>query len=406
MNAEAFGRIDLEEVFRGYPKQALSAGIRFGISIMTDPVPDTSSVQETTGLFTSVHLTTNGKSIKTINAHAADSIKRIYLMLPSTIHFKESNSALSSSLHLLTDSRLFSLDSLDLTHPDSCYSELLNIIGSRMQDFPKSMITITSAYVSSESEGIAQSRIDLVINYLENTWHIASIRIKVKLRLTAGIYPYINFTDVSKILSPLIAEYREHGFEVSSINVSRFISSQAGVKTWSVLVINAGNVLAHYSSDDSSAENQPITMLSANRNEGQFKKIITQLHVIDNRGQSKDAFDTLTVTIPSSNTGIDSTVEEIFVILSDSSQNTNQWSTPVREEIMRVIDSKSIVRLQPLTRNNSESIQTIGAHFLSSIAQIKETAKQFEIVNMPYFSTVLNNDWKMLDNAFILFVTK
>jgi len=405
LNTEAIARIDIGEMLRGYAKQALSIELRFGISITTDPphnnrVPEPQNIMPAPSpqaqLSASVHFTTNEKSIRQITAQNIDTTFRQYLMLPSVLYYANNE----KGLPLAGDMHTLSLEEIGKRSANETYKNILPIIGSRMNDFPESKLTLSSAPLPQESEDITDQRIQQITSYLKNTWKIPETRIKIKYLRSNTSLPFIEFTDDSKILSPLITEHKERGLAVAPLGLSRFISSEAGVRSWFVKVTDGSHTVAEFSSEDSLAGRSPITTLSSDEH-GLSKRIIATFHVTDNNGQSRDAFDTLLVILGSA-TNAENVTKEVFVLLQDSSQNSLAWINPLREKISQSITPASRILFQPLFSSGKQSIHTTAGQFLSNQTLSIKFSPHIEITGIPFLNSVEVQSLGQLQNAFVI----
>ena len=369
-NIETYGKIDLGEIFRGYAKQALSSGIRLGVSFSIDtisvPAPPL-PIPETAVLLTSVHFTTNGKSIKTIIAHPMDTISTFYHMLPSRIYFETGRDLLRSS-------------------------SFLDIIGKRMHDMSESELQISSSSLNAESDERAIKRALHIEEYLDSAWEIPRSRIRISTIHTQE-RSYCELSDNSKILSPVTDEITQRSLAVSSISLSRFISSQAGIRLWRASIRDDNKVIARFSSEDSLSADDPVLTLPDND-----KVLFAELHVTDNLGQTHEAFDTLEIRLANDETPL-YLRKDVFLLLPDSSENSKKWIVPLQEKISQIISEKSIVCFQPLRQEDAQFIQSIAGKFLSEL-KLNPVAK-VEIITVPY-KVGTSDLWKNVENAFVV----
>jgi hypothetical protein len=375
INAEVYGRVDLTEALRGHAGEALSIGIRLGVSFSIDPAalaaPPSTFVSENASLFASIHFTTNGKSIKSITARIVDTTSTSYQMLPSKVIFEPGSNLLRSQV-------------------------LLDIIGKRMQDMPESELHISSAYSVYETDELALNRTERIEAYLDTAWKISRTRIK-KSVVHSQKLSYCELSDNSKILSPIVNEVTEQSFSVSPISLSRFISSQAGVRSWQGTIRDENNIIAQFSSEDSVSGDNPVQTLPV-----KDKILYTKLHVTDNYGQIREASDTLIIKVANVEAH-PITFRYIFLLLPDSSENSIKWMVPLEEKISQLVSEKSVVRFQPLFPEGSKSIQLIAGRLLSAL-QLNPAAK-IEIITAVQETWKNYPLWKDEKEAFIITIS-
>ncbi|MDP4220520.1 MAG: hypothetical protein Q8916_14280 [Bacteroidota bacterium] len=391
VNTEAFASVDLGELARGFAKQSLSAGIRIGFSIATD-APQPAQAPHDLGvpaLTTSVHFTTNGRSIRSVIAHSVDTITTSYEMLPAVITLQSGSADLPSGLHAVSHPFQFDLTSVEA---GSARYELLNIIGKRMQEMPESSLTI----IAEPAERLAGA----IEQYLRNTWQIQGARIKHSSE--RGSSGSCILSDNGKLLSPVVREVSERTLSIPPIGLSRFISSEAGVRSWNATIRDGEKVIVHFSGEDSSAEDEMVRTLQLGSNDAGKKLLIADLHVTDVHGSVKQAFDTLEVRLPLLTENPIIVRKDIFVLLADSTANSLAWITPLKEKITRIICRRSIIRIQPFSASALGSIRQLAGKFLSELKLAEEPESKIEIISTPFLNSKQDTTSSSFESAFVV----
>jgi hypothetical protein len=411
MNIESFAQIDLQEIISGFPKQSANLGLRLSIGFNTRPMqeqqppPDISPTVLHPPLMASIHFTTNDPVVRQVRGQAEDTIFRRYLALPSIMYFDEDSIGFPAYQHQSDGRDKFDIAALDSISPVECYNHLLDIIGKRMQGLPNSEMTITSYSIVNEPIELPKARTINIKDYLRKLYGIQDDRFLVRVERTAHPKPYIEFSDNSKLLSPLISEREERSLLIPPIGLPHFISSEAGIKFWSINVMDGSRSVAYFSSEDSLAASQPLSILTLPAANNAETKLIAQLHVLDNTGQSKDVYDSISIIESFLKSTSSPVTQEKFILFSDSSKNSTVWNNVLVEKISSIIGSASTVQLQPLYGSGSATIHTSAGNFLRSLKLGNQSAHQIEIIPLPLLSSTPDRNWKMLDNAVVVTIT-
>ena len=117
-----------------------------------------------------------------------DYIRTQYRPLLNYIFFDSGSAEIPGRYHSLTSAEAKKYDFKKFNDYETLplYYEILNIIGSRMHEYPKAKLTIigcsASATPSPEEHALARGRAEVVFNYLVDIWGIDSNRIRIESR--------------------------------------------------------------------------------------------------------------------------------------------------------------------------------------------------------------------------------
>ncbi len=131
---------------------------------------------------------TTGAEIPVNELVIEDYIRTQYRPLLNYIFFDQGSAELSSRYHRLDPDQVkeFNVGKLNEYETLPLYYELLNIIGKRMQQYPKAHLTITGCNDDQGTEknnrSLSKTRAKTVAAYLSNAWGLSASRIKLELR--------------------------------------------------------------------------------------------------------------------------------------------------------------------------------------------------------------------------------
>jgi outer membrane protein OmpA-like peptidoglycan-associated protein len=235
-----------------------------------------------------------------------------YPMLPQ-LFFPEGSADLSKTKQRLLSSAEASSFSLSLLTRDQIgvYANLLNVIGQRLMQDPTSKITVagycSNAGVEQGGRDLSRSRAEVVKSYLTTVWQVDPQRIVVK----AGLLPDQPANSTSpegraenqrveitasapEILEPI--EFRDKDLIVTPpvISIGSALKQEDDISSWSLILEQAGRLL-YTSKGDGPPENVSWDPAKATARPRKNDPIIARLRVRNDRGESADASDTVTV---------------------------------------------------------------------------------------------------------------
>ena len=233
--------------------------------------------------------------------------------LLTQIFFKEGGSDINSSgLRLLQKNQINSFSENDLQSKTlEIYSDLLNIVGSRMKNYPNTTITITGCnnnQTPSEinNQKLSIDRANTVKDYLISTWEIESPRIKIRRQnlppspgngaVSDGIIENQRAeisSDDFEIVQPVFLKKISKTANPPEIIIKPVVKADAGLRNWDLSVTQDNKQLRNYTGEDlpdsivwkvetepmPSSEDDVAILLTANDNESQKKSAIDNLRI-------------------------------------------------------------------------------------------------------------------------------
>lgn len=206
--------------------------------------------------------------------------------LLNQVFFKKGSSDLSkTNLNLLTSEQTKSFSEEKLQwNTIKIYSDVLNIIASRMIDNPKANITITGCNnnldIEKDNTTLSTSRAESIKQYLVDVWGISGKRIKTvatglppkpanNLR-TEGIEENQRAELASNdkdILKPVIMRDIQRTSNPPVVNIIPTINSAEGIKKWNMEIKQSDNLIRAYKGESGNdtitwnIENKPMPAL-------------------------------------------------------------------------------------------------------------------------------------------------
>ncbi|MEP7235709.1 MAG: hypothetical protein ABI778_10475, partial [Ignavibacteriota bacterium] len=365
INPEIYSRIDLGETLRGFAASAISAGLSVGVVYdFNHPIAREIEAPKPPPVpvifHASVGFHVNGISVHETSPRAVDTLIRRFLALPLAFHITEENS-ISATFHLLSknEAEIFDYTSLDRISPQKCFSELLNVIGKRMREYPPEKILITGTGQSFK-----------VQEYLHEVWGIAKERVAV----TVIKSDTLRIGGSKKICSPLINEWTEERYLLPEVTIDKLISSNNGVRSWDLSLTEGKKILAHYTNADSQPTEEAA--LADPNIDNSDHTLVLKLIASDSLGNVREATDTLHV-IPLSELKAHSHIQmENYSILSDSLNDPASWSSLLLERAAKTVTAENIISIRG---NKKNAAQITGTKLLELLGKNNTAAKTISV---------------------------
>jgi len=210
-------------------------------------------------------------------------------------------------LHALPfDPRTYSIDSLVRRPPIDIYHDILNILGMRMSRARDARIIVRGHASPEESPSLAERRAEAVRRYLEKFWSLDRSRIELQSTPEGGSGSGIVVGDATArrvdILStdggmfdPVTTTWIEESYRQPTINLKPSITSDAGVRSWSVTVRQGDRVIQRTASDGSSVSDGAAILVPDRR--ASPEPLVAELVVEDSIGAVRTVRDTLPLRI-------------------------------------------------------------------------------------------------------------
>ncbi|MEO6939767.1 MAG: OmpA family protein [Candidatus Kapaibacterium sp.] len=130
----------------------------------------------------------DGRTTSQLDIHVEEFYSTELVPLLPFVCFDKASAVIPLRLHAIgaAEAASFQLRKTDTTNSLAIYYDLLNIVGSRLREHPKSRIILIGCTSNEPDEtkehGLAKKRADAVAQYIENTWAIPARRISIVAR--------------------------------------------------------------------------------------------------------------------------------------------------------------------------------------------------------------------------------
>lgn len=197
--------------------------------------------------------------------------RQIAPLLPA-VFFEKETSVLPDRYKLLdragTDT--FSIDHLAGTTVYETQHHTLDIIGARMRKHPNAKVFLSGSVSRDEASKYARPRAEWVRDYFINVWNIPASR--VQIRDGGNFMERSNelsddgradnrrveiASNVAEVMAPVATEQIVRDFNPAAVQVNPVIEAEAGVKGWSLKILQGGNEVATYAGGDRESLNSP-----------------------------------------------------------------------------------------------------------------------------------------------------
>ncbi|MAT40555.1 MAG: hypothetical protein CL946_13240 [Ectothiorhodospiraceae bacterium] len=230
----------------------------------------------------------------------------LFPILPFIFFDQQSSDLSKTSQALLGQQDTRSFDETNLPNNTlDVYSHVLNIVGSRMLANPEANVTLTGHNNMTGEERnnttLSRSRADAVESYLTDVWNIDPSRITVRARNYPREAPERESiegqqearrveieSDTYAILAPVQWEDVQRKLITPNISFKPDVTSEAGVRTWNLLVTEGETELALFDgTGDMPAAIPWVIDTTAPPEAG--SNLLAELEVQDNAGQTRRA---------------------------------------------------------------------------------------------------------------------
>ncbi|MEO5931078.1 MAG: OmpA family protein [Candidatus Kapaibacterium sp.] len=201
---------------------------------------------------------------------------------------------------------LAGLDVLDIQHHS------LDVIGSRLRANPSSRLTLFGSASRDERPEVQRARAETVRGYLEKTWGIGRSRIIMK----DGLGPMHRsnesvedgradnrraelVTTPEWVMAPVITEQIVRDFDPPIIRMSPTYDAAAGMKQWTITVMQNGDTIARYTDRDAARSMQPelTWRLAPDQIDSNLAPLEAELVVEDSTGATVSARTQVAMTL-------------------------------------------------------------------------------------------------------------
>lgn len=185
-------------------------------------------------------------------------------LLPQIFFADNSNEIDKTRLHFISADEINTFDEHKINwNTLSIYYELLNIVGKRMKENPKAILTITGCNNNLGNEAnnldLSKARADVIKNYLQNVWKIEAKRLKAVSRnlpekqanntIPDGIEENrraeLSSNDPN-ILKPVKLMDIQRTANPPVVRIYPKVKSKNVINNWNLDIIQSGNALRNY----------------------------------------------------------------------------------------------------------------------------------------------------------------
>lgn len=257
-------------------------------------------------------LSGNDQPLTTIRIQELDVVES-YPLLPQIFFDSAATDIATTGQRVLTQGEAKKFIANDLQRDQlQVYSQLLNVIGSRMQRDPEAVLTIlgTTDNVGAEKDnlGIAEARAASVRTYLRDVWGIPEQRLVVRKRLVPVNHANLESAEgraenrrvelsSSSLTTFEPVEFRERDVIVTPATASLVptVTNGEGITAWSAEIEQGGRILA--SATGKGIPTEPLAWKSGQQETAPRtdKPVVGLLTVENVLGQSVTVADTATI---------------------------------------------------------------------------------------------------------------
>jgi outer membrane protein OmpA-like peptidoglycan-associated protein len=244
------------------------------------------------------------------------------------------------------------------------YHHLLNIIGKRLREHPSAVLGITGCNADADGEAgniaLSRARAEAVRDYLGTVWGVEAERMKVEARnlpqrpsgseqadgLAENRRVELS-SDAWEIMQPILTRDDERQVRPARIRFTPEITAEAGVRSWSLAVLQSGRELKSFEGDGAVPNALDWDMAGEQETIPSRPEDLTYvLTVRDDAGQSVASRGVLPVTLRK----VDREIGRYSLILFDFDQATlNPYNRRIADMIRPTLDPGASVRITGYT---------------------------------------------------------
>jgi len=193
----------------------------------------------------------------------------------------------------------FRVNALAGNNPIMVQHQVMNVIGSRMQQDTAAQITLVGQISRGEAAELARVRALDVRAYLIRAWGIDSSRIAIAPS-RKGLLQRSNestedgradnrrveiLSDSPALLSPVITEKKEFTLVPPTLKINPTFDAEAGVKQWELSILHQGKVIGRFTSNSEEEESEIMWDIVRENPEATIPPLFAQLRVEDSTGR-------------------------------------------------------------------------------------------------------------------------
>jgi hypothetical protein len=340
--------VNLTEAFRGYTSQAFRFGgnlwFAFGGDrvIAYDPivVQDTIFTPVKPRLTASARFLVNGRDSDSIIVTTIDTVRMTSRSLQQYIYFDLNQSTTTD------DSELPPL------------REDLLEIAQRLNSKPEAKLFIELHRNKGEAPALDQRRIELLRLYFDQLRDRLIITVG---KPVAGVAYATMRSDDPSIFLPLETKATTRDRRVDHLSIDRSTIAEAGIREWSVAILNGVDTLVHYNNTTAHFDESEGFAFSIPSN---VSRLMLHSYVIDRSGQWIDSYDTITVTTRSSLSKQVSVDEYTLLNLPAIPGQSWSYENSLLDMIVTSITPTSIVEVSNLLDAGIDDVTTIVSRIM------------------------------------------
>ncbi|MBL7987434.1 MAG: OmpA family protein [Chlorobi bacterium] len=230
-----------------------------------------------------------------------ETITRHFVPLLPAVFFERSATGFPDRYRTVTQTmaQQFRVNDLAGNNPVMVQHQVMNVIGSRMQQDTTAQITLVGQISREEAPEIARVRALEVRAYLIRAWGIDSSRIAVAPN-RKGLLQRSNestedgradnrrveiLSDSPTLLLPVITEKKEFSLVPPMLKINPTFDAEAGVKQWELSILHQGREIGKFSSNEQDEESELMWDIVRENPEATVPPLFAQLRVEDSTGR-------------------------------------------------------------------------------------------------------------------------
>lgn len=275
-------------------------------------------------------------------------VHRVVLALPRVVSYETAAFELPGGLARLSseETQRFTTRSLAGLDVAGHWRHFLNVLGLRMRESKGASVTLTGVGVVGEPASLASVRAEVMRDYLVDVWGIDASRIPIHSR--RGVSPLVLLDGPDELFStPLVSQWRTRRYRMPQLGLERYIVADAGVRRWTLDIVQGKRELAHFASDSGGSEPVlDLRFIAGSDTAVQIVPLLARLTVEDSLGRTSIAEDELPLVRAKAERSTTSRGERLelitFDLALDSAQSASERTLAARRAARLLRDGASV----------------------------------------------------------------
>lgn len=257
----------------------------------------------------------NDQRLPEVVISSKETTLRHFVPLLPAVFFERSATAFPDRYKTVTRSMAerFKVSDLAGNNPIVVQHQVMNVIGSRMQQDTTVRITLVGQISREEAPEIARVRALEVRAYLIRAWGIDSSRIAIAPNNKGSLQRSNESTEDGRadnrrveilsdspgILSPVITEKKDLTLVPPTLKINPTFNAEAGVKQWELSILHQGKEIGKFTSDGEEEESELMWDIVRDNPDATIPPLFAQLRVQDSTGRVVRAVTSVPLTVAS-----------------------------------------------------------------------------------------------------------